>query len=105
MPPPQPVALPADMLARFAGRYRFGPHALLAIALHDGTLIAHTTGAGYFDLKTDSDVALVPISDREFTIAGRYRTRLTFTIGADGKPLRAILDPGSWEQHGERLAD
>jgi L-aminopeptidase/D-esterase-like protein len=98
--PPPPIALSQDRLARLAGRYHFGPNAVLEISASDGHLVAR--GATYFDLRADG-TALIAMSDIEFYVAGRSHTRLAFQIGGDGKPTAAIINPGRWEQRGEAV--
>lgn len=98
--PPAPVSVSQDRLAHLVGRYRFGPKAVLEIRLADGHLMA--SGASYFDLRADG-TTLTALSDTEFYVAGRFHTRLAFTLGNDGKPQAATIDPGRWEQRGEAL--
>ena len=104
-PPAAPVAIAPERLARLVGRYRFGPHATLAIAVADGHLTARLEGQSFDDLRSDADAALLATSETEFYIDGRYRTRLAFRLGGDGKPIAAIVDPGRWQQLGERVAE
>jgi L-aminopeptidase/D-esterase-like protein len=105
--PPPPVALSADRLARLAGRYRFGPDAVLEISIVDGHLAGHlvarTVGPSFFDMPSDGTVPLSAMSDTEFYSEGRYHTRISFRLGDDGKPRAAVINPGRWEQRGEAL--
>jgi len=98
-PPAAPVSVAPAVLAGYPGKYRFGPNAVVTVALADGKLIATLHGMGFFDLAEDKPSTLVPVSDSAFYIDGRYRTRFSFTAGG------AIVNPGSWQQAGTREPD
>ena len=101
-PPSTPLTVAADRLARLAGRYRFGPHAVIEIAVADGRLVARSE-QNFFDLRAGNAAPLSAMSDTEFYSEGRYHTRIRFRLGDDGKPQSAVIDPGRWEQRGEAL--
>jgi L-aminopeptidase/D-esterase-like protein len=101
-PPPAPVAVAADTLARYAGAYRFGPNARVAVGLAGGKLNATLSGMGFFDLPQDVAVSLEAISDTAFYIAGRYGTRLSFVLDGAGKVTGALINPGRWQQAATR---
>lgn len=101
VPPASPATVAPDLLARYAGRYSFGPNAPVTIATSDGKLSANS-GVGFFDLRKDEAAPLIPISDSDFYIAGRYHTRLSFTRDAAGRVTGALVDPGPWQQTGVR---
>jgi len=48
---------------------------------------------------------VTPVSDTEFAVNGRYRIRLSFTLGGDGAATGATLNPAPWAQIGWRIAD
>jgi L-aminopeptidase/D-esterase-like protein len=102
--PPPAVALPADRLRALAGRYRFGRDAVVEISIQNGKAMLRALGQSYLDLKAEP-VALTPMSPTGFYVESRYRTRIAFTLGADGKATAAILNPGHWAMHGDRIAD
>jgi hypothetical protein len=101
-PPAVPASVPPATLALYAGRYRFGPNAVITVAAADGKLAATLSGMSYFDFLADREAALVPISDSDFYIAGRYGTRLSFRRGPAGTVDGAIVNPGRWQQAGVR---
>jgi hypothetical protein len=46
---------------------------------------------------------MIPASDAEFWVDGRYHTRIAFTRDASGKVTGAVLNPGRWAQSGTRI--
>jgi hypothetical protein len=104
-PPTAPVTVPPAMLARYAGRYRFGPQAVITIEAENGKLSATLWGVTFFDLHADRQTALVPLSDTDFYVDGRYHTRIAFVLDASGKAAGAIVNPGRWRQVGTRIGD
>jgi hypothetical protein len=58
-----------------------------------------------FEFPIGNPVTVTPVSDTEFAVNGRYQTRLTFTLGPDGRATGATLNPGPWAQPGWRIAD
>jgi L-aminopeptidase/D-esterase-like protein len=104
VPPMKPV-VPREQLAALVGNYRFGPHTTIVIKAEDGKLTARLVGSDFFDLPGGSEITLLPISETEFYIDSRYHTRLSFTIGPDGKATAAIVNPGRWAQHAVRVPD
>lgn len=101
-PPASPVAVAADTLARYPGTYKFGPNAVISVALADGKLSATLSGMGFFDLPENAAVPLQAISDTAFYVAGRYNTRLSFVLDSAGKVAGALVNPGRWQQAGTR---
>jgi len=57
-----------------------------------------------FEFPIGKTVPVVPVSDTEFLVDGRYQTRLSFVLGPDGQVTGAILNPGLWAQPGSRIA-
>jgi len=105
VPPSTPATVAADLLDHYAGRYKFGPNAEMTVTAADGQLSAKMSRFNYFDLRKDEPVRLVALSDSDFYIAGRYRTRLSFVRDAAGKVTGAMVNPGPWQQAGTRDGD
>jgi hypothetical protein len=58
-----------------------------------------------FEFPVGKPVTVIPVSDSEFAVSGRYQTRLSFTLGTDGRATGATLNPGPWAQAGQRAPD
>ena len=43
-------------------------------------------------------LAIIPSSDTDFYVDGRYHTRIAFTKDTAGKVSGAVLNPGPWEE-------
>jgi L-aminopeptidase/D-esterase-like protein len=56
-----------------------------------------------YEFGLGKPIALVALSDNEFVVDGRYRTRLAFTRDAAGGVSGAVLNPGRWAQAGRRV--
>jgi hypothetical protein len=83
-----------------------GPDATIKVTIAgDRLLINASSQAGYDDIPTRLSVILRPISEREFYIDGRYRTRVSFVVDAAGKATKIVLDQGRWQQTGDRVPD
>jgi L-aminopeptidase/D-esterase-like protein len=104
-PPATTAAVSPDLLTSYAGQYRFGPNAVMTVASGDGLLSARLNKFGFFDLHKGDNSRLIPLSDSDFYIAGRYRTRVSFTRAAGGRVTGALVDPGPWQQAGTRIGD
>jgi L-aminopeptidase/D-esterase-like protein len=105
VPPAAAPTVASDLLGRYAGRYNFGPNAQMTVAVADGQLSAGMNKFGFFDLGKDDKARLVPLSDSDFYIAGRYGTRLSFVRDSSGNVTGAIVNPGPWQQAGTRDGD
>jgi hypothetical protein len=46
-----------------------------------------------FEFPVGKPVTVIPVSDSEFAVSGRYQTRLSFTLGTDGRATGATLIP------------
>ncbi len=46
---------------------------------------------------------VIPLSDTEFYVDGRFNTRIHFTMDAAGKASGAVLNPGRWQQQGLKV--
>jgi L-aminopeptidase/D-esterase-like protein len=101
-PPATSATVAPDLLERYAGRYSFGPNAVMTVSVDDGQLSASLSKFGYFDLRKGDKSRLIPLSDTDFYIAGRYQTRLSFLRDSSGQVTGAMVNPGPWEQAGIR---
>lgn len=104
-PPTASVAVAAETLAVYAGKYHFGPNATIAIEVDDRKLMATLESIDFFDLRKGRPTALLPLSDIDFYVDGRYHTRMSFRRDAAGKVTGALVNPGRWQQAGSREAD
>ncbi len=78
--------------------------ALLRVQTQGGALVVEATGGRQvFEFHQAKPLALVPLSDAEFFVPGRYHTRIAFTRNATGKVSGAVLNPGRWEQKGVKI--
>lgn len=100
--PPASVTVPDATLQRYVGIYRFAPHAWLRVTDDHERLMVLALGASVFAFDRSKPVAVVPASDTEFYVPGRYPTRIAFRV-VDGKVAGAVLNPGLWEQTGTRI--
>jgi L-aminopeptidase/D-esterase-like protein len=74
---------------------------LLRIKVESGGLFAEAIGGKrVFDFERAKPTPLIPLSDTEFYVDGRFNTRISFTTDAAGKASGAVLNPGRWEQKG-----
>jgi hypothetical protein len=104
-PPASPVAVAPATLARYAGTYRFGPNATITIGADKGELSATLWGVTFFDLRSNQQTTLKPLSASDFYVDGRYHTRISFVVDTSGKATGAVVNPGPWQQAGTRMAD
>jgi hypothetical protein len=74
----------------------------MIVTAADGGLSAKLGKFGFFDLRKDEAAKLIPLSDTDFYVAGRYTTRLSFVRNAEGKVTGALVNPGPWQQAGTR---
>ena len=102
---PQPVTVLEDKLRAYAGFYDFGPHARLKVAEDKDALSVTAMRGNVFEFPIGTPVTMSPVSDTEFAVNARYQTRLSFTLGPDGRATGAILNPGPWAQIGQRAPD
>jgi CubicO group peptidase (beta-lactamase class C family) len=72
-----PVNVPRHVLGEYLGLYRFGPGSYMRIRLDGATLMAEAT--------REKPLALSPISQREFSIAGPGDARILFQRGTAEK--------------------
>jgi L-aminopeptidase/D-esterase-like protein len=103
--PPASATVSNDRLRAYAGLYDFGPHARLKVEADSGILTVTAERGNVFEFKIGQPVSVVPVSDTEFAVKGRYQTRLSFTLGPGGRATEATLNPGLWAQAGRRASD
>jgi len=101
-PPAVPQTVAPEVLARYTGNYSFGPNAPVKVETGDSKLWATLGKMRFFDFGRDKRTALLPISEKDFYIPGRYLTRMSFSRDANGKIAGAIINPGAWQQAGIR---
>ncbi|HYB43676.1 MAG TPA: P1 family peptidase [Candidatus Methylomirabilis sp.] len=104
-PPATEVNVAPEILAAYAGTYRFGPNARIRVWADQGHLVVEAASPPFFDLRPRQPVALRPLSERDFYVDGRYRTRLSFARDASGAVTGAVIDPGPWQQTGTRVPE
>ncbi|HEY5301232.1 MAG TPA: P1 family peptidase [Acetobacteraceae bacterium] len=102
--PPTGVTVPEARLRAYVGTYAFGPRAFLKVTEDQGSLAVLALDHDVFEFNAAKPITVVPASDTEFYVAGRYHTRIAFTV-VDGKATRAVLNPGRWEQVGTRIPE
>lgn len=96
--PDDTVTVKEEKLRRYAGAYVFSPIVTVSVTAKDGKLFAQATGQRKaFTIGQEAPVELQAVSDSVFTVPGRYPVTLDF-----GKPDRLIINPGHWEQTGQR---
>jgi L-aminopeptidase/D-esterase-like protein len=77
--------------------YFFSPFVTVRVTASGGKLFAQATGArNAYSIGTSHPVELQPVSDGDYTIAGRYPLVIRFEAG------RMVLNPGHWQQVGSR---
>jgi membrane-associated protease RseP (regulator of RpoE activity) len=69
----------------------------------DGLVVEAIGGRQFFEFQHAKPRAVIPYSDTEFYVDGRYHTRIAFTKDATGKVSGAVLNPGRWEQKGVKV--
>jgi L-aminopeptidase/D-esterase-like protein len=100
--PPPTVAVPANSLAKLAGRYEFSHDQLIDVREENGLLMACNTGPGFFDLLHNYWVPLTPVSDKEFYVKSQFHTRISFVFNSSGDVTGAIVNPGRWGLKGQK---
>ena len=68
-----------------------------------GLLVEAIGGRQVFEFQRAKPLAVIPLSDTEFYVAGRYHTQIAFTKDAAGRVSGAVLNPGRWEQKGLKI--
>jgi hypothetical protein len=75
------------------------PRALLQVRAEGGQLIVEAVGGRQvYEFQRAKSLPVIPLSETEFYVDGRYHTRLAFTRDAAGKVSGAVLNPGRWEK-------
>ena len=92
---------PIDLVVTRAIVYR--PPVALRVRTDAGKLMAEAIGTWpILDFEKGKAVALTAASNDEFYVDGADHTRVVFVRDATAKVLAAILNPGPWQQRGER---
>lgn len=74
---------------------------LMRIKAEGAGLFAEAIGGKrVFDFERAKPTPIIPLSETEFYVDGRFNTRISFTTDAAGKASGAVLNPGRWEQKG-----
>lgn len=77
---------------------------LLRVQVQDGSLTVEAIGGQrVFEFQSAKPTAVIPLSDAEFFVEGRYHTRIAFTKDTAGRVTGAVLNPGRWEQKGAKV--
>lgn len=93
----QPIEIPI-------AREKLSLRALLRVKVEGGGLSVEAIGGRrVFDFEGSKPVTLIPLSNTEFYVDGRFATRLVFTTDPAGKVSGAVLNPGRWEQGGVKI--
>jgi hypothetical protein len=69
----------------------------------DGLVVEAIGGRQVFEFQRAKPLAVIPYSDTEFYVDGRYHTRIAFIKDAIGKVSGTVLNPGRWEQKGAKI--
>lgn len=103
---PQPLAaadalvLNPRALRRLAGDYRFSPAVTVRISADGDRLTALAVGErDAYAIDREDPVTLEPVSERTFTVPGRYP--LTLQFSGEGE---LVINPGHWQQVGRRTS-
>lgn len=98
---PQPakrVALKPEDLQSRVGDYVFSPFVSVKVTASGEKLFAQATGKrAAYAIGKEGPVELVPVSQTDYTVAGRYPLTISFAT-----PDRLVMNPGHWQQVGER---
>jgi hypothetical protein len=90
------IAVPQDVLARYAGIYAMAPTANMTITLSDGQLISQMTGQGKVPLFAESETLFVPRG---------INAKSEFPKDATGPASQLILHQNGRDLVGKRLSD
>jgi L-aminopeptidase/D-esterase-like protein len=61
------------------------------------------SGRRIYEFERSKPLTVIPLSDTEFYVDGRYHTRIAFIKDSSGKVSGATLNPGRWEQKGIKI--
>jgi L-aminopeptidase/D-esterase-like protein len=85
-------------------REKLALRALLRVKVEGGRLSVEASGGRrVFDFEGGKPAPIIPLSDTEFYVDGRFATRIAFTTDPTGKVSGAVLNPGRWEQKGFKI--
>ena len=87
-----------------ATRQKLSFRALLRIKVEGEALSVEAIGGRrVFDFEYSKPATLIPLSNTEFYVDGRFATRIVFATDSAGKVSAAVLNPGRWEQDGVKI--
>ena len=107
VPPPPPaegkvVAIDPKLYDAYAGRYEFGPGAVLTVTREGDRLFVEATGGSdVYSFRLKQKEELFPTSDTDFFSRNRRGDRLRFA--KDGKGNALTLNPGRWALPARKL--
>jgi Peptidase family S58/PDZ domain len=85
-------------------REKLALRALLRVKAEGGGLSVEAIGGRrVFDFEGSKPAPIIPLSNAEFYVDGRFATRIAFTTDPTGKVSGAVLNPGRWEQKGVKI--
>ncbi len=77
---------------------------LLKVQVQEGGLTVEAVGGQrVYEFQNAKPTAVIPLSNAEFFVEGRYYTRIAFTTDRTGRVSGAVLNPGRWEQEGVKV--
>jgi hypothetical protein len=89
------LKLSASDTQAYTGQYTFSPFVALRVTTDQNKLFAQATGPRpLYGIGREAPVELVPVSNTDFTVQGRYPLVLHF------EPGRVVVNPGHWAQVG-----
>ena len=79
-------------------------HALLQVRADGSHLTVEAIGGRQvYEFQRSKPSPVMPLSETEFYVDGRYHTRIAFTRNTAGKVSNAVPNPERWEQKGKRI--
>jgi L-aminopeptidase/D-esterase-like protein len=85
-------------------REKLALRALLRVKVEGAALSVEAFGGRrVFDFEGGKPASVIPLSNTEFYVDGRFATRIVFTTDPTGKVSGAVLNPGRWEQGGVKI--
>jgi hypothetical protein len=95
-----------NVLEAYAGEYVFGPDARLSVKVDHDRLLIQSMGEGpIFEFVKNAPVPVLPMSETDFYVDGRYHTHIEFIKDSQGRVSGAVLNPGRWAQKGKKSSE
>lgn len=96
--------MPARFVKLIADETEKSGRALLQVRADGGHLTVEAIGGRQvYEFQRSKLLPVMPLSETEFYVDGRYHTRIAFTRYAAGNVSGAVLNPGRWNQKGRRI--